>query len=173
MNKILPVARGLGKPNHVKSCVFPVFRFFSSIPCRLFVCVVCLRLINWYQELGSTREHKLQAEPHSSRTTAAAAAANLSALQNRRRCRTAAAAEPPPLQNRRRCRTTAAAEPPPPFSADRSRRSVQIGAAVQCRSEPPFSADQSAQRSRCRECCRRYCRTDLGISEISCTWYLI
>jgi len=26
-----------------------------------------------------------------------------------------------------RCRTTAAAEPPPPFSADRSRRSVQIG----------------------------------------------
>ena len=134
MNKIPPVARGLGKPNHVKSCVLPVFRFFLLFLVD-YLCVVCLRLINWYQELGSTREHKLQAEPHSSRTTAAAAAANLSALQNRRRCRTAAAAEPPPLQNRRRCRTTAAAEPPPLFSADQSRRSVQIGAAVQCRSE--------------------------------------
>jgi len=33
-------------------------------------------------ELGSTREHKLRAEPHSSRTTAAA---DLSALQNHRR----------------------------------------------------------------------------------------
>jgi len=40
VNKTLPVARGLGKPNHVKSCVLPVFRFFFYS--LQIICVCCL-----------------------------------------------------------------------------------------------------------------------------------
>jgi len=121
VNKIPPVARGLGKPNHVKSCVLPVFRFFFFYSLQI-ICVCCL-----------FKTHQLVSRAGFNTRTQIASRATQQ-------------------QNHRRYRTTAA---------------------VQCRSEPPFSADRSAQRSRCRECCRRYCKTDLGRSEISCTWYLI
>jgi len=104
VNKIPPVARGLGKPNHVKSCVLPVFRFFLLFLVD-YLCVVCLRLINWYLRAG-----------FNTRTQIASRATQQQNHRRCRRCRSECAAEPLLLQNHRR-------------------RSVQIGAAVQCRSE--------------------------------------